>query len=197
MILALAAFLVGGLGAALLFGGTQYFSPGRVQQVSGKALVGGPFTLTSHTGKRVSDKDFRGRYMLVYFGFTFCPDICPAELQVITNALEKLGPKGEKVVPIFITVDPKRDTVKQMADYVSNFHERLVGLTGTPEEIRAVARAYRVYFAEVKDESSSAGYTVDHTSIVYLMGPEGEYLTHFTYGTGPDKMAAGIAKHLR
>lgn len=165
-------------------------------QIEGKALVGGPFTLTDHTGRRVTEKDFEGKYTLVFFGYTYCPDVCPAELQVMTAALAQLGAKSEKVTPVFITIDPKRDTVEQMASYVSNFHERLVGLTGTHEEIRAVAKAYRVYYAKAKDDGSSADYLMDHSSAVYLMNPKGDYLTHFSYGTSPEKMAQGIAKHL-
>jgi len=170
--------------------------PGQPYIVSGKALIGGPFTLTDHTGKRVSEKDFEGKFTLVYFGYTFCPDICPAELQVMSAALDQLGGKAKNVTPLFITVDPERDGVKLLAGYVSNFHERLVGLTGSEEDIRAAAKAYRVYYARVKDESSSADYMMDHSSAVYLMGPKGKYLAHFAYGSGVDKMAEGIAKFL-
>jgi protein SCO1/2 len=197
MIFAAAAFIVGATAAYLIVSLTgRTSSPPAVTQVSGKALIGGPFTLTDHTGKAVTEKDFAGRYMLVYFGFTFCPDVCPTELQIMTSALEQLGTKADKVTPVFISVDPKRDTVEQMASYVGNFHKRLVGLTGTPEQIKAAAKAYRVYYAEVKDESSSAGYTVDHSSIVFLMGPDGGYLAHFSHGTSPEKMAETIAGHL-
>ena len=165
-------------------------------QIEGKPLIGGPFQLTDHTGKRVTEKDFFGKHTLVFFGYTYCPDVCPAELQVMTAALEQLGDKAEKVTPVFVTIDPKRDTVEQMASYVSHFHKRLVGLTGSHEEIRAAAKAYRVYYAKAKDDGSSAEYLMDHSSIVYLMGPDGNYVAHFSYGTGPDKMAEGIAKHL-
>ena len=164
--------------------------------VSGKALIGGPFTLTDHRGKRVTEKDFEGGFTLVYFGYTFCPDICPAELQVISAALDQLGERAKNVTPLFITLDPERDDVKQMASYVSNFHERLIGLTGSLEDIRAAAKTYRVYFAKVEDQSSGDYYLLDHSSAVYLMGPKGEYLAHFSYGAGVDKMAHGIAKFL-
>lgn len=196
IIFATAAFILGALGAFVLINLTGQASGPVVSQVSGKALIGGPFTLTDHTGKTVTEKDFEGRFTIVYFGFTYCPDVCPAELQVITAALEHLGEKANEVTPVFISVDPKRDTVEQMASYVKHFHKRLVGLTGTAEQVRAVAKAYRVYFAEVKDETSSAGYSVDHSSVVYLMDPKGEYLAHFSYGTDPKKMAETIAKHL-
>ena len=196
IIFASAAFVVGAMAAFLVFNLANRSTGPVVSQVSGKALIGGPFTLTDHTGQTVTEKDFAGRFTLVYFGFTFCPDVCPAELQVMTAAVEELGSKGDNVTPVFISVDPKRDTVEQMASYVSHFHKRLVGLTGTETQIRDVAKAYRVYFAEVKDETSSAGYTVDHSSVVYLMSPKGEYLAHFSYGTGPQKMAAKIAEFL-
>lgn len=194
VLVVIAAFAVGAFAALalLMHGGPR--APSVV--TSGKALVGGPFSLLDHTGRRVTDADFRGRFMLVFFGFTHCPDVCPAELQVMTAALEKLGDRADKVVPIFVTVDPERDTVEAMASYVAHFHPRLVGLTGTPDEIAAVARAYRVYHAKVKDEGSAAGYTMDHSAIVYLMDEKGEYAAHFTYGVDPDTMAEGIARHL-
>jgi len=163
---------------------------------TGKALIGGAFNLTAHTGKRMTDKDFRGKYMLVYFGYTFCPDICPAELQVMSAALDALGKTAEKIAPIFITVDPERDDVKQMAQYMAHFHKSFVGLTGTVQEIKDAAKKYRVYFAKVKDKSSTAEYLMDHSSIIYLMDGKGEYVTHFTYGTSPDKIAERIAKIL-
>jgi protein SCO1/2 len=169
---------------------------GSVTQTAGKALIGGPFTLTDHHGRRVTEKDFLGSYVLVYFGFTYCPDVCPTELQVIASALEKLGPKAEKVTPLFITVDPERDTVEQLANYVTNFSDRLVGLTGSLEEVRAAAKAYRVYFKKVEDPNSRAGYTLDHSSIVYLMDPKGQYLAHFSHGTAPEAMAETISRYL-
>ncbi len=179
--------------SVLILQGMQLEKP---QIMTGKALIGGPFTLTDHTGRRVSEKDFAGRFTLVFFGYTNCPDICPAELQIISAALDQLGDKAKNVTPVFITVDPERDGVKQMARYVGNFHERLVGLTGSAQEIRAVAKAYRVYHTKGQEESPHADYLLDHSSYVYLMSPEGEYLTHFSYGTGVDKMATGIAKFL-
>lgn len=189
--------LLGGMLALLLVpGARERLLPGGGMPSLGQALVGGPFQLVDHNGKRVSDTDFRGRYMLVFFGFTFCPDVCPTALQVSSTALDKLGDKARRVVPIFISVDPERDTPEQLKSYVSSFHPSLIGLTGTLEEITAVARAYRVYYRKVKDEKSSAGYTMDHTSIVYLMGPDGKFITHFTHTTSVDAMAAGIARHL-
>ena len=164
------------------------------QQVTGKALIGGAFTLTDNTGKRVTDQDFHGKYTLVFFGFTSCPDICPAGLQLIAGALEKLGTKAQRITPIFISVDPQRDTPEKLAAYVKNFDPRLVGLTGTPEEIAAVAKAYKVYYAKVPSKERPDDYTMDHTSIIYVMDPKGEFVTHFTPSTSVDDMAAKLDK---
>ncbi len=163
---------------------------------TGRALIGGPFTLTDHEGKTVTDADFRGQHLLVYFGYTFCPDVCPLELQSVTEALEQLGPKADGIVPIFITVDPERDTVPVMADYAENFHPRMRGLTGTLEEVKVATRAYRVYFKKGDSAEVDEDYLMDHTSLLYFMGPEGDYLTHFTFGTPPDEIAKRILKHL-
>jgi protein SCO1/2 len=196
-LLVIAGFAVGGAAALALFPqARERLLPGINTKVIGQALVGGPFTLTDHTGKRVTDQDFRGRTMLVFFGFTFCPDVCPSGLQVMSAALDKLGPKAERVVPILITVDPERDTPAQLALYVSSFHPRLIGLTGTPAEIDAVAKAYRAYVKKVEDPKSTAGYTIDHSSIIYVMGPDGAYRTHFTHTTNADAMADRLAKLL-
>lgn len=165
-----------------------------VTRSSGKALVGGPFTLTDHTGRRVSEKTFLGKYMLVYFGYTYCPDVCPTELQVISAALDQLGDKAKKIQPVFVTVDPERDDVKQMAQYVDHFHPSLIGLTGSAQDIKTVAKSYRVYFARIKNDGSSSEYLMDHSSLIYLMGPKGNYVTHFTYGTAPEKIAAKLAE---
>jgi cytochrome oxidase Cu insertion factor (SCO1/SenC/PrrC family) len=164
------------------------------QQVTGKALIGGAFTLTDNTGKHVTDQDFHGKYTLVFFGFTSCPDICPAGLQLIAGALQKLGTKAQLITPIFISVDPQRDTPEKLAAYVKNFDPRLVGLTGTPEEIAAVAKAYKVYYAKVPSKERPDNYTMDHTSIIYVMDPKGEFVTHFTPSTSVDDMAAKLDK---
>ena len=157
----------------------------------GEALVGGPFSLTDQTGRRVTEKDFSGKFMLVYFGYTYCPDVCPTELQVMMAALETMGPKADRITPIFITIDPARDTAETMKAYVENFGPRLIGLTGTAEEISAVAKAYRVYYAKAGD-TSSPDYLMDHSSIIYLMGPDGKFIKHFTYTTDAAKLAEGL-----
>jgi protein SCO1/2 len=161
---------------------------------AGAAAIGGPFTLVDQDGRTVTDADFRGRAMLVYFGYTFCPDVCPTELGVMAAALDKLSPEQRaKVRPIFVTIDPERDTPKVMKDYVANFAPDLIGLTGSPEQVAAAAKAYKVYAAKAKGGTADS-YTMDHSSIVYLMGPDGRFVGHFPGGTKPEDMAAGILK---
>jgi cytochrome oxidase Cu insertion factor (SCO1/SenC/PrrC family) len=194
----LAGFAVGGLAAVLLIpGARERLLPAAGYRSVGQAMIGGPFSLTDHTGKRVTDRDFRGQTLLVFFGFTFCPDVCPSGLQVVAAALDKLGPKARDVTPLFITIDPDRDTPVQLATYVKSFHPRLVGLTGTPAEIEAAVKAYRVYAKKVVDPKSTAGYTMDHSTFIYVMGPDGAYRTHFTHTTSADAMAERLAKVLR
>jgi protein SCO1/2 len=193
----LVGFVLGGLAALMLLpAAREKLLPTVNVRSVGQAMVGGPFTLTDHTGKRVSDQDFRGRTLLVFFGFTFCPDVCPSGLQVMAAALDKLGPKAQNVTPIFITIDPERDTPAQLAAYVKSFHPRLVGLTGTPAEIEAAVKAYRVYAKRVADPKSTAGYTMDHSTFIYVMGPDGAYRTHFTHAISADVMAERLAKVL-
>jgi protein SCO1/2 len=188
-------FLIGALaGAAVLLVATP--QGGQPVQSSGAALIGGPFSLVGGDGKPVTDRDFRGRYMLIFFGFTHCPDICPAELQVIAQALEQLGDKAKNVVPIFITLDPGRDTPEAMANYVKSFGPNFVGLTGSPEAIAAAAKAYRVAYSKVENKESPGDYSVDHSALVYLMDPEGRYVTHFSYGLSADQMAEKLGKSL-
>lgn len=161
----------------------------------GREPVGGPFALTDHYGQPRADTDFRGKLMLVYFGFTYCPDICPTDLQNIGLAIDQLGAAGETLQPLFITVDPERDTASHLADYVKMFHPRLIGLTGDSDAIRKAADAYRVYYARIANEAGT-DYTVDHTAFIYLMGVNGEYLGFFPPGTTPDRMTETIRSRL-
>lgn len=185
------AFAVGALAAIGLF---QTKRPNVTY--TGKALIGGPFTLKNQKGQTVTDKDFGGQYMLVSFGYTYCPDICPAELQVISNAMEKLGDKAEKVTPLFITIDPERDTVSQLAGYMQSFHPRMIGLTGTKEQIKQAASAYRVYYTRAEGGGSNEDYLMDHSTFIYLMDPKGEYLTHFPYGISAADLADRISAEM-
>jgi protein SCO1/2 len=162
--------------------------------------VGGPFALTDQFGKPRTDADFRGQYMLVFFGFTHCPDVCPIELQTISDALDQLDQKqSAKITPIFITVDPDRDTPDVMRNYVANFSPRMVALTGSAEAIGTVAKSYRVFYAKATGTNAPAdpaAYILDHSAVVYLMGPDGAYLAHFGPGTSAQAMAADLRDRL-
>ena len=160
----------------------------------GRGTVGGPFTLTDQAGRKRSDSEFRGRLMIVYFGYTFCPDVCPADLMAITQALDQLGSYAEGIQPVFITVDPERDT-KLLSDYVAAFHKSFIGLTGSPEEIRQVANAYKAFYAKVPTERSGE-YAIDHTGVIYLMGRDGQYLGFMPPQTGPEKLTEILRKYL-
>ncbi len=160
-----------------------------------RSPIGGPFALTDHTGKRRTDLDFRGKLLVIYFGYTYCPDICPTDLMAISLAVDRLGAAGEAVQPIFISIDPERDTVEHLADYVTAFHPRLVGLTGAPEELRKVATAYKAYYAKAEN-ARSKDYLIDHTAFIYLVGKDGRYLGFSPPGTTPERLAEVIAKQL-
>ncbi len=158
--------------------------------------IGGSFVLVDHDGRTVSDRDYAGRLLLVYFGFTNCPDMCPLTLQEMAVALDLLGPKAGDVQPLLITVDPERDTPEVLKRYVTRFHPRIVGLGGAKDQIDAAARAYRVYAAKGKEESGGPHYSVDHTGFVYAMGRGGEYLAHFASGTSGAAMAERLRRWL-
>ena len=153
-----------------------------------KEPIGGPFSLIDHTGKPRTDADFRGKLLLVYFGFSYCSDVCPTDLQAIATAVDKLGPSGDLVQPLFITVDPEKDTPEQLKGYVGLFHPRLIGLTGDVKQIRRVANVYKVYFAKT-DPEKWADPSIDHFGFVFLMDAAGKYVGFFPPGTPPDRMA--------
>lgn len=159
---------------------------------------GGPFSLVDHNGVSRTDRDFRGNFLLVYFGYTYCPDICPTGLQTIAEALDSLGPRASRVRPVFVSVDPARDTPAVLKDYVANFHPTMVGLTGTEAQIRAAARAYRIHRSKVitPDMKDDKDYLVTHSSITYLMGPDGSWKTLFPHGTTSAAMAMALRRYL-
>ncbi len=161
----------------------------------GRGSVGGPFELTDHTGKTRTDADFRGKLLLVYFGYTYCPDVCPTDLMQIGLAIDKLGAAGADVQPLFISVDPERDTQSVLAQYVTAFHPRLIGLRGTPAQIRAVADSYKAYYTKYSPPDGGV-YLIDHTGFIYLMGRSGEYLGFFPPGTSADRLVEIIRQHL-
>lgn len=181
-------------------------APAKAQQLSERAAaelmdvlmwsrepVGGPFALLDHTGKPRTDADFRGKLLLLYFGFTYCPDICPTDLQSIAVAMNRLGQSAAAIQPVFVTLDPERDTPQRLASYVEFFHPRLVGLTGDAAAIGKAAREYKVYYAKV---ATKAGYTIDHSGYVYLMDRAGKYLGFFPPGTPPERMVDVIRPYL-
>lgn len=180
---------------AALIGGVLWYESEKVTGLgrvvaTGQADVGGPFQLTDQSGKRVSDKDFRGRYMLIYFGYSFCPDVCPTTLAVMAQALEKVGDRSQRIVPILITIDPERDTPKVLEDYVKAFGPSFTGLTGTPDEIKAVEKKYRVY--AVKRPLEGGNYGMDHSSVIYLMGPDGKMVSFYDEAISPDDLAKDL-----
>lgn len=159
--------------------------------------IGGSFTLVDQDGKTVTAADFRGRFMLVYFGYTYCPDVCPTTLTTMANAIDTLDGDGESIVPVFITVDPERDTPEQLKMYVNYFHPRMVGLTGTPQSVAAAARAYRIYYAKVRqDGAAEDDYLMDHLSVVFLIGPDGVFRARFENGISSEAMAKRIGEYL-
>ncbi|XP_050379255.1 protein SCO1 homolog 1, mitochondrial [Argentina anserina] len=163
---------------------------------AGVAAIGGPFKLINHDGKPVTEKDFLGKWTLIYFGFTHCPDICPDELQKLAAAVDKIKDKaGIEIVPVFISVDPERDTVEQVREYVKEFHPRLIGLTGNSDEIGSVARAYRVYYMKTTEEDSD--YLVDHSIVMYLMSPSMDFVKFFGKNNDVNSLADGIMKEIK
>ncbi len=159
---------------------------------SGVALVGGPFTMLNHRAETVNEKTFLGKPMLLFFGFTFCPDVCPTELQVMTAALVEMGEAGKDIQPILVSIDPARDTPEILASYVSNFGDNVIGLTGTAEQVAAMAKAYRVFYQRQDNPKDPANYSMDHSAIIYLMGADGKFLKHFSYTTDAKGLASGL-----
>jgi protein SCO1/2 len=156
--------------------------------------VGGPFSLVDGDGKPVTDRTWRGKYMLVYFGYTFCPDVCPTTLSAVADALDKLGPKAARIQTLFITVDPKRDTPPVVKQYAAAFSPEMIGLTGSAAQIAAVAKAYRVYYAEHRTGPGPDDYSMDHSSVLYLMGPDGRFLAPVRADQTGAEIAAVLAK---
>jgi protein SCO1 len=162
--------------------------------ISGTANVGGPFRLTDQNGQSRTDADLRGRFMLVYFGYTNCPDVCPTTLNVISDAQKKLGNQSSRVRTVFITLDPVRDTPSVLRFYLHAFGGHITGLTGSASAIRQAAREYHVYFAE--HPLAGGAYSVDHSNTLYLMGPDGKFVTFYDESIGPDALAADLRNRL-
>ena len=192
-------------GGAVVAAGGWSMWPQRPQEPSAAALmdavmwnkgpIGGPFALIDHDGRPRTDADFRGKLLLIYFGYTYCSDICPTDLQSISSAIDRLGPAGDAVQPLFITVDPEHDTPETIKLYVALLHPRLIGLTGSASEIKTVARAYKVYYAKA-ERTKKSDRLIDHSGFIFLVGRAGEYLGFFPPGTPADRLIDGIRPHL-
>lgn len=157
-------------------------------------IPGGGFSLIDHKGKPSSEASFPGKHLVLVFGYTYCPDVCPTTLASLATALDLLEEREAALQPLFVTIDPERDTPEVLADYVAAFHPRLVGLTGSPEQIRKVARDYRVYYAKVGSDDED--YLVDHSAYIYLIGPDGRTLTYLKHDESPETLAAKLGGFL-
>jgi protein SCO1/2 len=171
-------------------------SPQKTEQGQGRAAIGGPFSLTDHTGQAVTQDILKGKISLVYFGYSFCPDICPTDLQLIGQALDQMTEQERaEAQALFITIDPDRDTAQQLAGYVTLFHPQLRGLTGTPEQIDAAAKAYRAYYKKVSaEEAGTSDYLMDHSAFIYLMDRDGTFVRVFGHGVDPAEMVEWFRK---
>ncbi|MBS1132199.1 MAG: Electron transport protein SCO1/SenC [Proteobacteria bacterium] len=159
--------------------------------------AGGDFTLQSASGP-VSLKDYRGKLVLLYYGYTFCPDICPTSLAATSEGLKQLKPEElAQVAMIFVSVDPKRDTPDRLKEYVEFFHPAIVGVTGTPENIAEIAKRYGVFYAEQKVETAGGGYVVDHSADTFIVAPDGQLVGKIAHATPPDQVVVAIRKHLK
>lgn len=189
---------VAGLLAALVLGLALFWHPDLPERPLPKAALaeGGDFTLQSASGP-VALKDFRGKVVLLYFGYTYCPDICPTSLAATAEGLRQLTPEElARVAMIFISVDPKRDTLPRLKEYVEFFHSSIRGVTGTPEEIAEIARRYGVFYAEQKVETAGDGYVVDHSADTYVIAADGKLVAKIAHATPPEQVVASIRKHL-
>lgn len=161
----------------------------------GQAQIGGSFTLTDTTGRARTDADFSGRLMLVYLGYTHCPDICPATLEMMSTTLKTLGPEADKVAPLFITLDPKHDTPEALGAYLKDFDPRITGLTGSPEDIKSVTHAYKAYASEATN-TAPGNMIIDHSGLLYLMDRNGKYLRHFEHNVKSEELLTAIKQNL-
>ena len=191
LLLALGAFLAG----LVFFSAIVFIVTGRSPApVALQSSVGGPFQLTDHNGKPITDQDMKGRPFLVFFGFTHCPDVCPTTLFEVSEVLRSLGNEGDGLRALFVTVDPVRDTPEKLKDYLSSFDPRLIGLTGDEAAIKAMEKAYRVYAKKVPIKDGD--YSMDHTALVYLMDKQGRFVAPFKLDRKPEQAAADLRRYL-
>jgi cytochrome oxidase Cu insertion factor (SCO1/SenC/PrrC family) len=195
--------------AALVGGGIRYFVDSQYNSTavavsgpvksSGTARIGGKFAMVDHRGQNVTDQDFRGKFMLIFFGYTFCPDVCPTELQTMSETLDTLGGAAGKITPVFATIDPERDTAAVLADYLSNFHARFVGLTGSAGQVADLAKTFGVFYSRVKSRDASDqnnDYLMNHSSFIFLMDDKGKFRAAFRAGIAIEGMVRRIRDEL-
>jgi protein SCO1 len=195
LMLAVGGMLLAGgvfLGTALQLRGTDYGSV----TTSGPAAIGGPYTLVSMNGQDVNNQTYRGKWVLIYFGYTFCPDACPTALSNISVALEKLGSDASKLQPLFVTVDPQRDTREVLSDYLKSFDPRIIGLTGTKDQIDTLIREFRLYVKQEKSYGDGDSYLVSHSSYIYLMNPQGKFVNVIQGVADGDGIAVWLRKQM-
>lgn len=185
------SFVLGALlGLLIVPGAREVFFPTPASEQT--ADVGGPFAMVDHRGQAMSERDFRGRFLLMTFSYTHSPDIGPAQLQVMGEVMNRLGPQGQAVVPIFVTLDPERDGPAELRAYLARFHPQFVGLTGTQEQVGAMARSWHVPFDKRPVQGGAGAYEIDHPALIYLMGRDGTYIAHFGPGTSTEAMTRQI-----
>ena len=171
-------------------------------KTTGTAQIGGSFELLNQDGQIVTDKNFHGKHLLMFFGFTNCPDVCPMSMNEIAMTLKLLKDKSDRIQAVFVSVDPERDTPNSLSNFIGAFDKRIMGLTGTIQQITKITQAYRVYFQKVTTKEKTVqpetdiNYQVDHSAITYLMSPSGEFIRHFPYGTNSEEMANDILSRL-
>jgi protein SCO1 len=182
--------------ASVTFASALIMSQLPARTATSAVTIGGPFTLSTPDGTAVTDQTYRGKWLLIYFGYTFCPNSCPTTLLEIAVALKKLGPDAAKVQPLFITVDPQRDTPEVMKQYVQSFDPRIVGLTGTPEQIAAAAQEYGAYYVRHKTGPGPENYVMDHSTYLYVMDPHGKFVRAFDTNTSGDRIADALRELL-
>ncbi|MFD1626208.1 SCO family protein [Azospirillum griseum] len=194
------SWIAGAAVALFLTVGAVWSQIGAAQHTAdnGKALLaalGGPFALTDQRGRAVTDRDFHGRVVVLFFGYTFCPDICPTDLQIVAEALDRLGPRADGVQPLFVTIDPQRDNPAQLAEFTALFSPRILGLTGTPDQVAEAAKRYRVYYARAQGGESDA-YTMDHSAFFYLLDRQGRTARVLPHAVPADQLASALAELL-
>ncbi len=167
------------------------------KSVSGVALIGGPFEMVNQNGAKVTEKDFAGKPALIFFGYTFCPDVCPTELQIMSTTLDQLGEQAKDIQPIFVTIDPARDTPVVLKTYLESFGPSWTGLTGTQEQVRQITHNWHVFYEKRDNKASPQDYLMDHSSFVFLMGADGKFIKHFNYTTDVKAFGQALSEALK